>query len=306
MLRLPHPKSAILFGFLLAAGGCAAGNAQGDDSPGSGGAASASGGSGNDSSGGSSAAGGSNAGGSSSGGSSSGGSSPGTGGSTTGAGGSAPGTGGAASSTGGSGGTTPAQTGGQGGGTPPNPDAGSVSDTAAGFDVAPLTECPGASIDRLQKWLGHAFLIGSGGDSSILAQESGRYVAKARFMGGGWSEIVVLLGNSADASLDLTKSSGFTIRYSATADLWIEFRGTVHLHGGDQYGVKLPATGGMPVSKFVAFVPGDWAQIPGLDPPTHGFANVLKTANMFDIVGQTANTVAFYGLRFDKYDPVCR
>jgi hypothetical protein len=167
-------------------------------------------------------------------------------------------------------------------------------------------ECSGPSIDRLQKWLGHANLVGSGGDANILVQEAGRYVAKARFSGADWSEIVVLLGNSADASIDMTKSSGFTIKYSATADLYIEFRGTVKLHGGDQWGVKLPATGGMPMSKFVSFQPAEWGEVPGLDKPTHAFASVLKTANMFDIVGMTANTVVFYGLQFDQYVPQCR
>ena len=173
-------------------------------------------------------------------------------------------------------------------------------------NASPHKECPGGSIDRLQKWLGHAHLIGSGDDASILVEEKGHSVARARFDGVDWSEIVVLLGNAADASVDLRNSTGFTIRYSATADLWIEFRGTVKLHGGDQYGVKLPSTGGVATSRFISFQPSDWGTVPGLDAPKHAFADVLATASMFDIVGHSPNTVAFFGLRFDKYTPVCR
>ncbi len=173
-------------------------------------------------------------------------------------------------------------------------------------NASPLEECAGGSIDHLQKWLGHAHLIGSGDDASILVQEKGRSVARARFDGVDWSEVVVLLGNAADASIDLRKSTGFTIRYSATADLWIEFRGTVKLHGGDQYGVKLPSTGGVATSKFISFQESAWGAVPGLDAPKHAFADVLATANMFDIVGHSPNTVALYGLRFDKYTPACR
>ena len=170
----------------------------------------------------------------------------------------------------------------------------------------PLTECPGGSIDRLQKWLGHAHLLGSGNDATILVREGDRYVARARFDGIDWGEVVVLLGNTAEASLDLRHSKGFTIRYSATADLWIELRGTVKLHGGDQYGVRLPGTGGRIVSRFISFQPREWGPIPGLDIPRHAFADALATANMFDLVGRSENTVAFYGLRFDQYVPTCR
>src|SRR5688572_10073774 len=155
----------------------------------------------------------------------------------------------------------------------------------AASEAPPLTECPGGSIDRLQKWLGHAHLVGSGEDATILVREGDRYVARARFDGMDWSEVVVLLGNTTEASIDLGKSKGFTIRYSATADLWIELRGTVKLHGGDQYGVKLPGTGGRIVSRFISFQPSEWGPIPGLDIPRHAFADALATANMFDIVG---------------------
>jgi hypothetical protein len=304
MLRVPRRISAILLGFSLVLGGCAATPPPANDPPGNGagGMTTGTGGAGNTggspaTGGNGSAAGGAGGGGASTGGS--GGSSPGTGGSP-------PGTGGTPSTgSGGGGGSAPPSDGGQGGSATPGSDAGG-GDAAGGFDAPPIMACPGASIDRLQKWLGHANLIGSGGDASILVQEGGAYVAKARFNGNDWSEVVVLLANAAGAGVDLSKSVGFTIRYSATADLWIQMRGTVQLHGGDQHGTKLPATGGMTVSRFVSFAPSEWARIPGLDPPTPAFANVLKTASMFNMVGMTANTVVFSGLRFDNYVPACR
>jgi hypothetical protein len=145
-------------------------------------------------------------------------------------------------------------------------------------------------------------------DSSILVAEGNHQIARATFTGGGanWSEVVVLLGNAVDAAIDLGKSAGFTITYSATADFFIEMRGTVQLHGGDQHSVKLAATGGMTVSLFVPFDPAAWSFVPGLGSPTVAFADVLRTANMFDIVGNSANEVSFSGLRFDNYLPACR
>jgi hypothetical protein len=168
-------------------------------------------------------------------------------------------------------------------------------------------ECPGGSLDRLQKWLGHAFVTGVSPDSSILVDDGGKKVARAKFTGGGnWSEVVVLLGNATDAAVDLSKSAGFTITYSATADLYIELRGTVQLHGGDQHAVKLPATGGMTVSKRILLDPSAWTFVDALGKPTVAFADVVRTANMFDIVGNTANDVTFTGLRFDGYVPMCK
>jgi hypothetical protein len=172
--------------------------------------------------------------------------------------------------------------------------------------VAPLTECPGASLDRLQRWLAHAFVSGAAQGTSLLVQQGGRYVAKARLTGGGsnYSEVVVHLGNQAGAAVDLSKVPGFTITYSSTADLWIELRGTVLLHGGDQWAVKLPSSGGQMTTKDISLEAAAWGRIFG--PPPVAFAEVLKTASMFDIVGNAANDVTFAGLRFDGYVPQCR
>ena len=249
--------------------------------------------------------------------SSAGGPTSGGGGNSSGAGGATtPGGGGVGAGQGGSGGTgvsasggssgAPPQDGGQGDGATTGPDP--TGGDAGGFVPGPITECTGPSIDRLQQWLGHNALEGVAplSDTSILVSEAGHYVAKAKFTGADWSEIVVRINNAEGVGVNLSQSSGFTVKYSATADLWFEFRGTVKLHGGDQYGAKLPATGGAIVSKFISFDPANWAQVPGLDQSLHAFADVLKTASIFDVVGHSANTVAFYSLRFDKFQPPCK
>jgi hypothetical protein len=207
--------------------------------------------------------------------------------------------------TGGSAGAPSTGTGGAGGATS-GADANMSGDVASGFDAQPLTECPGGSIDRLQKWLAHTLIVGSGGDSSVLVKEGEKYVAKARFQGGDYSELVVQIGNSATDSVDLSQSAGFTITYSATNPVWMEFRGMVKAHGSEQYVVQLPATAGATMTKFVPFDPSAWTFLADLGKPTHSFADVLKTAYIFDIIGKVQNTVAFYGLRFDKYTPPCR
>jgi hypothetical protein len=219
------------------------------------------------------------------------------------------GSGGSSGGSAGAGGTATGGASGSGGGPRDAGPTGTdvrVADSSAPGDLAPIAECPGGSIDRFQRWLAHTLITGSGGDSSILVTEGGRQVARASFPGGNWSEIVVLLGNAADASIDLSTSTGFDITYSATANLFIEFRGNVQLHGGDQHAVALPATGGMTVTKHIALNAAAFTFIPGLGMPVVAFADVVRTANMFDIVGNTANTVSFSGLRFDNYIPTCR
>jgi hypothetical protein len=186
-------------------------------------------------------------------------------------------------------------------------DAGSGAPADA-FQGAPLTECPGPSIDRLQKWLAHAFVMGAPPlqETSILVSEGNHYVAKASLTGGGanYSEIVVLIGNDRSVSVDLTKTAGFVLTYAATVDQWIELRGTVHPDGGDQWVVKLPTTGGQMMSRTFSFDATSWTTLFG-QPPV-AFRDVLRTAFLFDIVGNASGMVTFFGLRFDGYVPTCR
>lgn len=170
----------------------------------------------------------------------------------------------------------------------------------------PITECSGPSLDRLQKWLAHALVGNAAPGSSLLVADGGGYVARWKTSGGGgnWSEVVVLIGNEPNAGVDLGKNDGFVATYSATADIWIQLRGTVHLHTGDQYAFRLPSTAGQRVSMNVPFAASAWKSVFG--PPPVPFADVLRTANKFDIISNAPSDVTFFGLRFEKYLPDCR
>src|SRR5262249_16858710 len=160
-----------------------------------------------------------------------------------------------------------------------------------------MRECPAPTLDRLQQWTAHANTTPSSGD--LLVQEEGHYVARVTFPGGGlWSEVVVPINNDKTIPGDLSHSAGFTIIYSATTDLWAELRGTVQPHGGNQNVVKLAATNGNRSTLSFRFVQDDWTFVPALGRPKVTLASVLPSALFFDFVGNTANTVVFYGLRF--------
>ena len=192
-------------------------------------------------------------------------------------------------------------------GSPSGPSgAGRNSIGARGrFGLVPITECAAPSLDRLQRWTAHANTTPSSGN--LLVPEGGHYVARVSFPGGGlWSEVVVPVNNDKSIPGDLNQSAGFTITYSATADFWAELRGTVQPHGGNQNAVKLPATAGSVSTLSFRFVQADWTFVPALGRPTVTLASVLPSALFFDFVGNTPNTVAFYGLRFDNYLPECR
>ena len=187
-------------------------------------------------------------------------------------------------------------------------DAGASDVSAAvpsdGFGGGPLTECPTPSIGRLQQWQAHANTVPATG--SLLVREGDQYVAKVRFPGGPWSEVVVPIANNEAMTANLTMSKGFTIRYSATADLHVQMRGGIQPHGGDQHVVKLPSTGGETKTLSARFQPEDWTFVPGLGRPRVTLADVVRGATIFDFVGNTANQVVVYSLRFDNYLPPCR
>lgn len=187
----------------------------------------------------------------------------------------------------------------------PRDAAGDTTVPPGGYGTGPITECSTPSLDRLQQWTAHANT--TPGSGNLLVKEGARYVAKVSFPGGGaWSEVVVPVNNNETIPGDLSKSAGFTITYSATAEFWGQLRGTVQAHGGDQNVVRLPATAGNMSTLSFRFVQDDWTFVPGLGKPTVTLASVLPSAVFFDFVGNTANTIAFYDLRFDNYLPQCR
>jgi hypothetical protein len=165
-------------------------------------------------------------------------------------------------------------------------------------------ECATPSIGRLQQWTAHANTIPATG--SLLVKQGERFVAKVRFMGGVWSEVVMPPSNSLATVADLSKSAGFTITYSASADLWVQVRGSVQPHGGDQHVVRLPATAGKSETLSVRFSPDQWTFLPALGKPRVALSDVLKSVTILNFVGNTANDVTFHDLRFDNHLPMCR
>jgi hypothetical protein len=161
------------------------------------------------------------------------------------------------------------------------------------------------SLDRFQRWVAHANIAGAVPTSSLLVRDGERYVARMRFPGGVWSEVVVDLANAPNTHVDLSASAGLAITYSATADLWMQIRGTVQPHGGDQHVVRLPATGGARQTQTFAFTTEAWTFHPSLGRPRVTLESVLKSALFFDIVGNTANTIEVTGLRIAGYQPPC-
>ena len=278
-------------GGTMASGGSGGGGRGGNS--GSGGSNVSGGASGNTSSGG--------AGGNSPAGGHSGGASGGAGGSAGGAGGSG-GTGAGGST--GSGGTSAADAGGSPDVTP-QADTGGGADTG-GADFPPLAPCPMPSVDHLESWRAHGGTLRPPAGSSLLVKEGDRHIAKVDFIAGGeWHEVVVPLVNSLAKKVDLTSSKGFTITYSATADLWVQLRPISMAHGGAQWTAKLPTTGGAVKDLFVPFAPASWGSL--LGNPPFPFSQALRDANFFDFVGPpgTANSIVVRGLRIDGHVPPC-
>jgi hypothetical protein len=217
-----------------------------------------------------------------------------------------------------------------GAGTPdagPAPDgATGVTDAAAAADLAVprdaavpvdgeeeppdtgvrLPACAKPDIDHLEMWRAHGGSLRPAVGGNLLVKEGDAYYMKVEFLpGSAWHEIVVPVANALAKKADLSASKGFTIIYSATADLWVQLRPLTHPHGGEQHTFKLPATNGQLDVLFVPFTAASWGMLLGA--PKFPFSEALKEANFFDFVGppDEANTFIVRALRFDGYVPSC-
>jgi hypothetical protein len=225
------------------------------------------------------------------------GGSPGTGGASTGG---SPGTGGA--STGGATGTGGASTGGSSGA----PDAGEGPDTGATADAAPgLMECAKPSIDRITAWNATGEGTTKPMSGSLLVKEGDHYVAKQEFVGGGWHVLEVFVANAYGSSADLTNDASFTLTYSSTSDLWLQMRASNHYSGGAQWVTKIPSTGGQKMTQTFSLDPSKWTTIE-LGKPSWSYAEARQKACGFVFVGDKPNLISFWGLRFEKYVPMCK
>jgi hypothetical protein len=229
-------------------------------------------------------------------------------------GGSTPGGGSPAAGNAGSGGGVP------GSGSPGSSDPGSSggdggapgtspADMATGgtAPLPPLTECTSApSLDRLEDWLASGEGATTPATGNTLVKEGAGYVAHVSYVGSGWHVApVVWLQNAFDAQVDLSKSSGFTLTYAAAADFYVQLRPAAQWSGGDKWLVKIPGTGGQKMTRSWSFAAADWTTLPALGTPTYSLADALKDARGLVFVGDTANTLAFYGLRIDGFSPPC-
>jgi hypothetical protein len=188
--------------------------------------------------------------------------------------------------------------------------ASSAMDSGLTADGAfpPLTECTKPSIDRIEQWVTSAPAEGTTipPSGNLVVMEGDHYVAKVQFIinNGAYCVCPVYVNNSASAPADLSTSTGFLLTYSSTADMHVQVRPTTHWNGGDQWATLIPSTGGVKKSQFFSFAPANWKSIFGT--PTWTFASALQEVEGFVFVGNIANVVTFYGLRFDGFTPTCR
>jgi len=185
-------------------------------------------------------------------------------------------------------------------------DLAAIADTVVADAPPPLPACPKASVDHLEIWTAHGGSLRPPTGSNLLIKDGDRHYMKVEFLPGSqWHEAVVPVANSLSRKADLSASKGFTITYSATADVWLQLRPLTHPHGGEQHTFKLPATGGMVQDLFVPFAPEAWGML--LGNPTFPFAEAVREANFFNFIAPpaSANVIVVRGLRFDGYVPSC-
>jgi hypothetical protein len=192
--------------------------------------------------------------------------------------------------------------------------SGSSSPTVAGSGGAPaagsgglpaLQECTGSpSIDRVTSWTATSGECVCTPVGNLLTQDGQANVAKVEFMGGDWHVVPVLITNKFGTVADLSAAPGITLTYSATAALHVQVRaGGSNWSGGDKWAADVPATAGAKQTLFIPFEPSKWASLFGA--PALPFADTLKVVQGLVFVGNTANTVVFYGLRMQGFEPAC-
>ena len=202
------------------------------------------------------------------------------------------------------GGTAGAAQGGSAGASTAGAGGSAGAGAGGGTELPPLEECAQPSVDRLTSWsaTNEGTMVPASG--SILVKEGADYVGKVQFVGGGWHVVPVLIANKFDVTADLSKASGITLTYSATAELHVQLRSKSHWSGGDQYATTLPSTGGKKETHVFSFAEANWKSLFGT--PVLSFAATLKEGMGLVFVGDGENTVAFYGLRIDGYSPPCQ
>ncbi|RYZ59222.1 MAG: hypothetical protein EOP07_04665 [Proteobacteria bacterium] len=173
-------------------------------------------------------------------------------------------------------------------------------------NVPTVEECTSKlSVGRIYQWIAtsEGQMIPSSG--TIVVKENGKNVAKVKFIGNEWHVLPTWLKNTYEAEVDLSASKGFTLTYSATADLYLQLRPSFAWSGGDKYLVKIPSTAGVSKSLTVDFKEASWTTLDSLGKPAYPLAMAVKQARGFVFVGNVPNEFAVTGLAIDGYSPPC-
>ena len=184
--------------------------------------------------------------------------------------------------------------------------AGSGGAAAAGSGgLSALQDCTSTpSIDRITMWTASNGECTCTPVGNILTKDGQANVAKVLFMGTDWHVVPVLITNQFGTTADLSTAPGITLTYSATAALHVQVRaGEPNWSGGDKWAADIPATNGMKQALFIPFDASKWASL--FDAPAISFAETLKKVQGLVFVGNSENTVVFYGLRIQGFEPAC-
>jgi hypothetical protein len=213
------------------------------------------------------------------------------------------GSGGATSATGGTGGVPDAATPGDSAGTS------GAGGTASDGGPTPLMECSQPSIDRITGFhsTGEGTTVPMKEDGTLLVKEGDHYVAKEKFLQNEWHvlEIVITKGIETKPPADLSKSSGITLTYNTTADLYFQMRSQSHWNGGAHWTTPVPSSKGQTVTKFFPFGAANWKAAPGLEAADQSYDSTIKEVVGLMLIGQSPNDITISGMRIDGYVPPC-
>ena len=124
-----------------------------------------------------------------------------------------------------------------------------------------------------------------------------------QFIGAEWHVVPVLIANQFDVTADLSKAAASPhlqrdLRAARAAALQVplERRRSVRDH--------VASTSGQKQTSFLSFAEANWKSLFGA--PALSFADTLKEGMGLVFVGNSENTLVFYGLRIDGYSPPCQ
>lgn len=177
---------------------------------------------------------------------------------------------------------------------------------SAPVTAMPLTECTNhASLGRIYQWIAttEGTMIPSSG--SIVVSESGKNIARVKFLGTDWHVVPTWLKNTFESEADLSGSKSFTITYSAAGDIYVQMRPSFAWDGGAKYVVKLPATGGATKSLTIPLEAASWTTLAALGDPPYPFAMAVKQVRGFVYISKVPGDFVVSAFAIDGFTPPC-